>query len=237
MAASGPRWLERLAGRGATSQVAVAGAYAWVVTVAPALWSPGEPVLARIAPVAALASLVAATVAERWWPSPVRVGCLWAFALTSALTWMSAPGLARSLRYDAAAGLAGMLGWALFAVAWAGPALGERRAPDRVVDEGPLEARRSLAAGDAAYLAGGAAIALALQLEGWHVASAERALLVRAVALAGGLAFIGAAAELGLARHGKRAQRKWGARLRSASAPLGLLAALGLAGLLMLTRD
>ena len=69
------------------------------------------------------------------------------------------------------------------------------------------------------------------------VSSPERALLVRVVALAAGLAVIGAATELALVRHTSRAERSGRARLRSAGASLLLLGGLAIAGLLLATRD
>jgi hypothetical protein len=242
------RVFERLPS-GASGQIAVAGAYAWVVTVAPALWEGGA-LLAKAAAGAAIAALLLGAAAEaaesvgagktnevRRRSGRVRVASLWAFVLASALTWLSGPAAIRPLRMDAPRGLAGMLGWSLFALAWAGPALGEPREPHRVVDEAPLEARRSLARGDAAYLAVGTGFALALQFVGWRVASPERALLVRLVALAAGLAFVGASTDLALARHVPRVRRRWRVRWRGARVALVLLATLALAGLLLAARD
>lgn len=243
------RVFERLPS-GASGQIAVAGVYAWAVTVAPALWAGGA-VLAKAAAGAAIAALLVGAAAEAGAKvgadkdktevgrrsGRVRVASLWVFVLASALTWLSGPAAIRPLRMDAPRGLAGMLGWSLFALAWAGPALGEPREPQRVVDEAPLEARRSLARGDAAYLAVGTGFALALQFVGWRVASPERALLVRLVALAAGLAFVGASTELALARHVPRVPRRWRVRWRGARVALVLLATLALAGLLLAARD
>jgi hypothetical protein len=65
------------------------------------------------------------------------------------------------------------------------------------------------------------------------VAVPERALLVRLVALAAGLALVGASAELGLARHAPRLARPMKRRLRRARAALAVLGVLVLAGLLV----
>ena len=227
------RLLERLAARGgASAQAAIAGAYAWAVTVAPAVWERGEPVVAMVAAGVGLAALLVTAAGERLWGGRARVASLWVFVLASALTWLSAPAALRPIRIDTPRGLAGMLGWALFALASAGPALGDRREPQRVIDDAPLEARKGFARGDVAYPVAGATAALALQVVGWRVASAERALLVRLVALAAGLALVGASAEIALARHALRATRDSRARLRSAGAALLLLGGLAIAGLL-----
>ena len=161
---------------------------------------------------------------------------LWVFVLASALAWLSAPAALRPIRLDTPRGLAGMAGWALFALASAGPALGERQEPGRVVDDAPLEARNRFARGDVAYPLVGGAVALALQLVGWRVTSPERALLVRLVALAAGLAIVGTSAEIALARHAPRGPRSWKARMRTVGGPLSLLAGLALAGLLFASR-
>jgi hypothetical protein len=140
------------------------------------------------------------------------------------------------LRIDAVHGLAGMLGWALFALALAAPSLDRRSQSELVVDAEPLVPRRRLAPGDAPYLAGAAAIAASMQLVGWRVAVAERALLVRFVALAAGLAVIDAASTIALARHARRVTRAPRIRLRAAMAAFVLLGILALTGLLFVLR-
>jgi hypothetical protein len=232
--------IQRLPARGASVQVAVAGAYAWAVTVAPAAWAPGAKTsssLAKIAAGAALVALVAGAAGESRWGARARFGSLWAFVLLSALAWCAAPTELGPGTIDALGGLAGMLGWGLFALASAGPALGARRESERVVDDLPLEARKRLARGDSAYILGSVLVAVALQVVGWREASPERALLVRLVALASGLAAVGAAAEMASARHAPRVSRPWKVRVRGAAGALTLLGMLALGGLLLaLTR-
>jgi hypothetical protein len=130
-----------------------------------------------------------------------------------------------------------MLGWALFALASAAPALQGRREEQRLVDEEPLLPRKGLARGDAVYVVGGAVLAAALQLVGWRAPTPERALLVRFVALAAGIAVIGAATDVALARHLSRVTRSRGRRLRRAMAALVVLALLGLTGVIFALRD
>jgi hypothetical protein len=264
----GARLVERLStvfsAQGALSQMAVAGAYAWAVTVAPTMSEPGAPVLARVAAASALVALLAGAVGGAGWSgggngqrapqgaplggtetgtdSRVRHGAnwravsLWGFVLGSALAWLSAPGAVRPIHVDSVRGLAGMAGWGLFALASAGPALGDRRGADRIVDDDPLEPRRRLARGDPSYVIVGVVLALALQGVGWSVVSSERSLLVRVLALAGGLGFLGVAAELALARHAVHEPPSSGTRLRRALGPLVVLAALLVAGLLLAAR-
>ncbi len=225
---------------GATTHAAVAGLYAWVVTVAPVLWEPGldggNLVVARLAAALALVAILAGTAWGDALEGRARLAANWSFVLASALAWLAAPEGIRPARVDGARGLAGMLGWGLFALASAGPSLGPARESGRLLGDAPLEARRSLARGDALYLAAGAATALALQLAGWSVPVPERALLVRLVALASGLAVIGASAQLALARHAPRAPRSPRARLLGSRLPLAILGALALAGLLLASR-
>lgn len=229
-------FFDRLVARGAPAQAAIAGGYAWAVTVAPTVWERGAPVVSIVAAGVGLVALIVSATGDGLWAGRGRAPALWAFVLTSGLAWLSSPAALRPLRIDTTRGLAGMAGWALFALASAGPALGERLEPGRVIDDIPLEARDRSARGDAAYPLLGGAVALALQVVGWGVASPERALLVRLVALAAGLAFVGATAEISLTRHAPRARRSMKARMRSASAGLLLLAGLAVAGLLLVSR-
>jgi hypothetical protein len=232
----GSSLFDRLVARGAPAQAAIAGGYAWAVTVAPTVWERGAPAIALVAAGVGLAALLALAVGDRLWGGRGRAAALWVFVLASALAWLSAPAALRPTRLDTTRGLAGMAGWALFALASAGPALGERQEPGRVVDDAPLEARNRFARGDVAYPLVGGAVALGLQVVGWGVTSPERALLVRLVALAAGLAIVGTAAEIALARHAPRGPRSWKARMRTVGGPLLLLAGLALAGLLFATR-
>ncbi len=240
------RVFERLPS-GASGQIAVAGAYAWAVTVAPALWEGG----AAIAQAAAGAAFAALLVGSSWVRRPAgkmggvggrRSGCTRGVAL--GLRARQRAGLAVGARRDSTAPhrRAAGSGWDARLGALRPRLRGPRarrptREPQRVVDGAPLEARRGLAGGDAAYLAVGTGFALALQFVGWRVASPERGLLVRLVALAAGLAFVGASTEIALARHVPRARRRWRVRWRSARVALAALATLALAGLLLAARD
>jgi hypothetical protein len=228
--------LQRLSSVGAAAQATVPGVYAWGVTVAPAAWSRGAPVLAKIAAIAAVLALLGGVAGERAWGGRVRVVSLWGFVLASALAWSAAPASLGPLRIDAPRGIAGMLGWALFAFASAAPALQGPREEDRLVPGEELVARKGVARGDAIYIAGGALVAAVLQLMGWRAPTAERALLVRFVALATGLAILGAATQVALARHSVRLRQSRTRRLRRAMAVLVTLALLALTGVLFALR-
>jgi hypothetical protein len=217
----------------ASAQAAVAGAYAWAATVVPPAWATGAPTLARVSAGAGLVALLSGAAGERRWGSRARFGSLWAFVLSSALTWSLSPSQLAPARVDAFGALSGMLGWGLFALASAGPALGGSLEAEGTVVDGTLEARKRLAKGDAAYVLGGLLLAVAFQIVGWSEANPERALLIRLVALAAGLAIVGAAAEIAFARQSARSIRPWRVRVRGSAAALTLLAMLVLAGLLL----
>jgi hypothetical protein len=85
----------------------------------------------------------------------------------------------------------------------------------------------------------GAVLACGLQLVGWRSGPPERAILVRLVALAAGLAVIGASTSVALARHGRRSRPSRKERMRRSLPWLALLAtlvALRLAFLLVLGK-
>jgi hypothetical protein len=130
---------------------------------------------------------------------------VWGLSLSSAMTWLVEPSAMSLLKIDAARGFAGMLGWGLFAFACAAPPVRRDEANEaRVVEGPPLRPRTRLARGDVAIISLGAAIACVLQVVGWRSGPAERAILVRLVALACGLAVLGAATGVALARHARR---------------------------------
>jgi hypothetical protein len=56
--------LTRLSELGASAQAAIPGLYAWSITVAPAAWSRGAPVLARVAAIIGVIALVTAPLVE-----------------------------------------------------------------------------------------------------------------------------------------------------------------------------
>jgi hypothetical protein len=225
-------FLDRAAALGSGSQAVVPGAYAWAVTVAPVAWLRGGTTFAKVASIGALAALGFGWLAEKRWGARFKLAGFWGFVVSSATAWSAAPAALGPLRAEGLRGLAGMLGWALFAWAWAAPAVGLQRGAAFVEESDPLSPRRRLARADAVYLGVGGVAAIVLQLFGWREATAERALLVRVVALAAGLAVIDAAALLAFQRHERRSSRSRAARFRGALVPLVILGILALAGLL-----
>lgn len=227
------RLLDRVAALSAVSQSALTGAYAWGVTVAPSAWSRGAPALARVAALMALLALGLGFASTRFGERVRRIG-LWAFVLSCTAVWVAVPGSLGVLRVDVLRGVAGMLGWALFGLTSA--------APTRPITNGSatqareLSPRQVLARGDELYLGVGALGALATQAIGWRVSSVERALLVRFVVVASGLAVLATSADLALARHKHRAPTPSSVRLRSATPHFVILSVLAIAGVLSVAR-
>ncbi|MBX3190492.1 MAG: hypothetical protein KF819_26060 [Labilithrix sp.] len=260
----------RLAGLGASAQAAIPGLYAWAITVAPAAWSRGAPVLAKVAAIVGVVALATAPLVEgaglrarpaeapddpsrpaeaaaappptglrsfRAWTGPTwaRVWSVWGFVLSSAIVWALAPGALSSIRLDGVRGALGVVGWGLFAFASAGPSL--RADPDaakRIVAGSALKPRSALPRGDGVYVAGGVVLALAMQAVGWSVAVPERAVLVRLVTVACGVAVISATTSIALARHATRTPAARSLKLRRALPWMVLLALFLSTGLVLL---
>jgi hypothetical protein len=234
----------RLSAIGTAAQASVPGVYAWGVTVAPAAFARGAPGVAKGAALVALVMLGAGAVSEPRWVGRARIASLWGFVIACAVSWAAAPAGLSPFRIDAARGLAGLLGWALFAFASAAPSLQTAREgmpPTRSgsgdSDGLPSSPREGSLRGDAAYIVGAAALAAMLQAVGWRIASAERALLVRFIALASGLAVIGAATEIALERRALRTAPSNARRFRRTLAPLVALGILALVGVLNVVLD
>ncbi len=222
---------------GASVHASVPGLYAWAVTVAPLLWLRGSAfgVVQGAVAVAPLL-LVSGAMLERHFGRRVRFISLWGFVVACAVAWVAAPSGRASLQLDGLREMSGMLGWGLFAFAFAAPPLREAAASEPVPGVPLRAAHRQLARGDGYYVAAGAIVAIAIQFVGLDIANAERALLVRFVVLAAGLAMIGTSTELAFARHGSRIVRSPRSRFRSLFAPLILLAILLAAGMLVATQ-
>ena len=245
--------LSRLSELGASAQAAIPGLYAWAITVAPAAWSRGAPVFAKVAAIIGVVALVTAPLVEgaglrrpdaapavppdpsgrasmtppppkglaalRTWTGPTwaRIWSVWGFVLSSAIVWTLAPGALSSARLDGVRGALGVVGWALFAFASAGPSLrAEPEAATRIVAGSALKPRSELPRGDGAYVAAGVVLALAMQGVGWGIPSPERAVLVRLVTVVCGVAVLGATTSIALARHATRTPASRRVRLRRA---------------------
>ena len=135
---------------------------------------------------------------------------------------------------DATRGVAGMIGWGLFALASAAPAVPRDPEASRVVEGAPLRPRTKIPRGDAWFIVAGTILAIGLQTIGWSVTVPERALLVRLVALASGLAVLGAATQVALGRHARRTRPSRKTRIRRSYPFLIVLGVLGAVGLVLL---
>ena len=155
--------LRRVLELGPTAQPTVAGFYAWAVTVAPVAFGGRGPrgaggAAAIVFAMLALLALVLGAAAdvllrqrgrtqslERW-----RTLSLFSFTVASLVTWICDTDALSPVRLSAARGVAGMLGWALFAFAFAAPVVEPVAEPARVV--AGARARGTVERGDAISL-------------------------------------------------------------------------------------
>jgi hypothetical protein len=262
--------LVRMAAIGASAQAAIPGLYAWAITVAPAAWSRGAPILAKAAAVIGVLALVTAPLVEgagpavspdeggdrasaaaardgaeaakkkktvldsmRSWTGPTwaRVWSVWGFVLSSAIVWALAPSALSSARLDGVRGALGMVGWALFAFASAGPTLrADPALAGRILASTSLKPRSEIPRGDGVYVAVGVVMALAMQGVGWGIAVPERAVLVRLVTVVCGIAVLGGTTSIALARHTGRIPASRRIRLRRAAPWLVMLVLVAFSG-------
>ena len=226
-----PSFFTRVTELGTAAQASIPGLYAWAVTVAPAAFGKGGGAFSKVLSIVALLALAAGLCLERRYPRYARIGSIWGFTVSSALVWASAPASLTPLHLEATRGLAGMLGWALFAFASAAPAIPREPSTDRIIEGAPLRPRARMPKGDTLVMALGALIACSLQAIGWQTAVPERAVLVRLVCLATGLSVLGAATTIALARHTRRIPAPTRMRVRDALPWLVLFGVLVAAGI------
>jgi hypothetical protein len=188
-------------------------------------WTSAAPIAAVFGTAIGIVVLIAAPVVERWAPGLARVGLGWGLVASALVTWALAPEAAVN-GFDAARGISGMVGWALFAFAVASPAQSANvHANVATVNALPRVPRRR---GDMVALFIGLALAVALQIPGWRVEPRDRALLLRLVAVAGGLGLVSTAGAIaGGPNDGERRPRR--PRLRKREV-FWLAAACGLLG-------
>ncbi|MCL2726559.1 MAG: hypothetical protein FWD69_19235 [Polyangiaceae bacterium] len=205
----------RIAEIGVSAQAAIPGLYAWAITVAPAAWSRTSSSVVRVFAVIGVVALITApilevarlpatqapTIRSRQSGSGARLWSIWGFVFSSAVVWAFAPSMHSLAKFDAVRGVFGVVGWALFAFASAGPSLRTSCGVTSRVAGSPLKPRSELVRGDGIYVGVGVMIAFCMQIIGWDVASPERAVLVRLVTLVSGIAVISAMTDLALARH------------------------------------
>ena len=189
--------MRKLLELGPAAQQAVAGLYAWAVTVAPAAY--GRQGGAQNWP-ATLAASLALVVLAYGTATARRTFSLFVFCAACVVTWMSNPDALSPVHLGMPRAVAGMVGWALYAYAWAAPVVEPAEGPPARIEAGP-SARGGVAKGDAFYVLGAAVLALGLQLFGWDVEVPERAMFVRAMTLAAGVILLGLAGAHVATRH------------------------------------
>lgn len=230
---------------GLALQASVPGFYAWAVTVAPTVWNESEPFALRLVGLGAPIFLAAGAWCEPRVGLRARILSLWSFVIACGFVWGAAPNELAPARLDPVRGVAGMLGWALFALTWAG---GQAKppGPSRSVESrgwlgdsngGPPRGRSSA---DSAWVIAGVLAAAAMQFAGWQVTGPETALFVRFVTVAGGLATLAIATNLAVGRRVAGTVGPSGSRSQHVLLPLLVLitlAGVALARLLFTPRD
>jgi hypothetical protein len=220
----------------------VPGLYAWAVTVAwPILVRPSVS-LARSLVFLSVSALLCGSALSVRWPAPARILGVWSFVALCTGAWASAKLPAGAPLLDPVQGIAGSLGWALFALGWASDGEAVRRAA------GPsVRAERSFSPRSrpwsGAPLVVAFAIAAAAVLLGiaFWVSGRARASFAHAAAISGAVALVGAAAEIVVRQRPAKHQNEtgggsriesvgWRAGLDGAKAPLILVATLALLG-------
>jgi hypothetical protein len=215
-------------------QLAIPAIYAWAVTVAPCAFARAAHPFAGVTAVLALAGFGIAVVVELRGGARARPFGIWSFVALSVATWCIAPAGLGPAKLDVLRALLGMLGWFLFGAAAAAPPLAARpEMEERIVRATDLRPRSASHRLDAAYLAIACLLAFALQIPGWGQLSAERGVLVRLAGIALGVAVTGTAAQLVLAKYGKRRQRSNGSSLRTAGPAIAFVLLVTGVGLLL----
>ncbi len=226
-----PRPRPRVADLGASAQAAIPAFYAWGVTVAPAAWGKGVSPFAKGFAILGVVLVGAATLVERDRPRLARPLSVWGLAVTSVIVWLLAGPTSVAGRGDVLIGLLGALGWLLFAFASSAPPLRRQVLAPARISAGPrLRPRVEIPRFDALYVLFGVSAAIGLQAVGWRVSSPERAMLVRLVMLAAGLAVLGAATDLAVSRHAPRPLARSSRRIRRALPLVLFLAAVTVTG-------
>jgi len=235
--------LDRAIDLGPAAQSIVAGVYAWAVTVAPVGYGRHAgrqnwpaTLFATLAFGALLRGAIVEMIAPNEEPAVHRARLarsrtltLFSFSAMSLVTWILDDGALSPVHLGAARGVAGMLGWGLFAYACSAPVVEPVASPARVEAGG--RARGRVRKGDAAFVLGGVLLAASLQLIGWGVLSPERAILVRVVTLGAAVLLLGGVGAFVSTRHGADAARSTRARVKGKGAegrplPLGWVVAL-----------
>jgi hypothetical protein len=187
------------------------GLYAWGTTVGWPVSQRFAPLGARISALVALVSLVSGSALVVTSVRLARAFGLWVFLGACIATWAWFSVGVSTLRLDPVQGVLGSLGWALFAISWAGDAASKPAAPPISADAplpvaspesrtprapDPARRYRNVPRAAAAVLTLVTTVAALPMILAWWVASLERALLAHAVALAAAIALVTFAVDL-----------------------------------------
>jgi hypothetical protein len=218
------------------------GLYVWAVTVAwPILVRPSVSLARSLAFLSVSALLCGSALSVRW-PVPSRILGVWSFVALCAGAWASAKLPAGAPMLDPVQGIAGSLGWGLFALGWASDGGAARRAAGPSVPvERSLSPRSRPWSGAVFVVAFAIAAAAVLLGIAFWVSGRGRALFAHAAASSGAVALVVAAAEIVVRQRPARHQGGtgggsgiesvgWRAGLDGAKAPLILVATLVLLG-------
>ncbi|CAN92741.1 MULTISPECIES: hypothetical protein [Sorangium] len=186
-------------GGGRAPQALLAAVVAWMITVAPAGFGRGAPVVASIAATLAFLCGVAAPLLAATHRRVARHLGISVFLALVTLTWLLASPSLQPSRLDPVRAAIGAIAWGLFALSWR-DRWDVRRQPEPEPDAPLLQARAHLPPLATAIVAFGALVSLAILVLAWRIRDPERALLAQAVAVACAVALITAASGVAVAR-------------------------------------
>lgn len=188
-------------------QASVPAGYAWATTVAPLAFGKGGTTLGQVFALLALTFVGLAVTLESMnarsrFALPALV---WGMTLFSSGSFVAATPRALA-SIDTTRGVAGVLGWLLFALASAAPAL--RRAPDNALTVKALSRSAPSKSAFGFLLVVALVLAIVLMGFGWAEEPVERAVLVRVASIVLSLLLLGLATKfLGLLSGADPAER------------------------------
>jgi hypothetical protein len=173
------------------------GLYAWGLTVGWPVSQRFAPLGARIFALVALVALVSGAALVFSSPTLSRILGIWVFLASCIGAWASFAPVFSPMQLDPVHGVLGSLGWALFAISWAGERATTTTTAIATPTADQAERRRNAVPRTATIILVIVAVsASAPMLLAWWVQSLERALLAHAVSLAGAIALLAFAADL-----------------------------------------
>jgi hypothetical protein len=211
-----------------TAQAGLAALLAWSITVAPAAFARGSPGGAQAAAMLALLiGLGGPVLATRWRRIGRHVGVT-AFLALCVVAWLQGAVAISPTRLDPTRAALGAVAWGVFALAWSDR---WKRAPAPPIDPNApsLTARAALPPFALPIAAGASLAAITLLAMAWRVREPDRAVVTHALAALCAVALVSAAASVAIGR-GKRAPVGIRRLTSSATRPLVLLAAVAVAG-------